>query len=179
MRINKPSASMMAVSLLLLASVGASAATVVTGSAGILTPRTDTWTFNLTGEGTLEVTLLQADYSEWFEWSLSGPGGSLGMDEFTPNPWVGPVNELLGSWAVDASTVGMFSFTSTNYPAHPHVAQDYSVEFLFTPTLTNPGGGLEGLIHTPASPVPVPAAVWLFGSSMLGLASMARRKKSR
>ena len=127
----------------------------------------------------LEVTLLQADYSEWFEWSLSGPGGSLGMDAFTPNPWVGPVNELLGSWAVDASTVGMFSFTSTNYPAHPHVAQDYSVEFLFTPTLTNPGGGLEGLIHTPASPVPVPAAVWLFGSSMLGLASMARRKKSR
>ena len=30
---------------------------------------------------------------------------------------------------------------------------------------------------TPAAVVPVPAAVWLFGSGLLGLAAMARRKK--
>jgi hypothetical protein len=28
------------------------------------------------------------------------------------------------------------------------------------------------------SPVPIPAAVWLFGSGLLGLVGMARRKKA-
>ena len=32
--------------------------------------------------------------------------------------------------------------------------------------------------YVPFSPVPVPAAVWLFGSGLLGLVGMARRKKS-
>ena len=30
----------------------------------------------------------------------------------------------------------------------------------------------------PVTPVPVPAAVWLFGSGLMGLAAVARRKKS-
>jgi hypothetical protein len=29
----------------------------------------------------------------------------------------------------------------------------------------------------PVNPVPVPAAVWLFGSALLGLAGAARRRK--
>lgn len=35
-------------------------------------------------------------------------------------------------------------------------------------------GGSESFVNTP---VPVPAAVWLFGSGLLGLAGIARRKK--
>ena len=35
---------------------------------------------------------------------------------------------------------------------------------------------LEGVVN--AAPVPVPAAVWLFGSGLLGLVGVARRKKS-
>ena len=33
-------------------------------------------------------------------------------------------------------------------------------------------------ILTPPSAIPVPAAVWLFGSGLLGLAGLARRKKA-
>ncbi len=36
----------------------------------------------------------------------------------------------------------------------------------------------EMRIITAASPVPVPAAVWLFGSALLGLTGMSRRKKT-
>ena len=36
----------------------------------------------------------------------------------------------------------------------------------------------EFLLTTTASPVPVPAAVWLFGSGLVGLAGIARRKKN-
>lgn len=42
------------------------------------------------------------------------------------------------------------------------------------------GGGFEGamFVNGFASPVPVPAAVWLFGSGLIGLAGIARRKKA-
>jgi len=36
---------------------------------------------------------------------------------------------------------------------------------------------VEGTLHTTASQVPVPAAAWLFGSGLLGLVGVARRRK--
>jgi hypothetical protein len=39
------------------------------------------------------------------------------------------------------------------------------------------GEGCVGAINTPSA-VPLPAAVWLFGSGLLGLAGIARRKKA-
>jgi len=43
----------------------------------------------------------------------------------------------------------------------------------------NAGGATFALAGAlaPMSPVPVPAAVWLFGSGLLGLAGFARRRK--
>lgn len=38
--------------------------------------------------------------------------------------------------------------------------------------------GVNGDTNIPPSTVPVPAAVWLFGSGLLGLVGMARRKKA-
>ena len=40
------------------------------------------------------------------------------------------------------------------------------------------GHGWSTVVFEPAAIVPVPAAVWLFGSGLLGLAAVARRKKS-
>jgi len=36
-------------------------------------------------------------------------------------------------------------------------------------------GGSESFVN---NPVPVPAAVWLFGSGLIGLVGVARRKRS-
>jgi len=41
-------------------------------------------------------------------------------------------------------------------------------------TALNPGGEIRGQVQV----VPVPAAAWLFGSGLLGLIGIARRKKS-
>lgn len=40
-------------------------------------------------------------------------------------------------------------------------------------TTLYPGGEIRGFL----APVPVPAAVWLFGSGLLGLVGVARNKK--
>lgn len=45
-------------------------------------------------------------------------------------------------------------------------------------TFTSQGGVINGGNPFPVSAVPVPAAVWLFGSGLLGLVGVARRKKS-
>jgi hypothetical protein len=43
-----------------------------------------------------------------------------------------------------------------------------------------PGGAIRGQIGDPLpAPVPVPAAVWLFGTGLLGLIGVARRKSKR
>jgi hypothetical protein len=48
-----------------------------------------------------------------------------------------------------------------------------------TPALTGPcGSGWLGGGGVPPSAIPVPAAVWLFGSGLLGLVGVARRRKS-
>ncbi len=66
-------------------------------------------------------------------------------------------------------------------------AGDYGVVVTFTSTIANSGTSydgniskwrLEGVMHTGTAPIPVPAAVWLFGSGLLGLVGVARRRKS-
>lgn len=42
-------------------------------------------------------------------------------------------------------------------------------------TIDGPFVGFHG--NFDVMPVPIPAAVWLFGSGLIGLASMVRRKK--
>jgi hypothetical protein len=51
-----------------------------------------------------------------------------------------------------------------------------------SPMIDGPFGGFNAnfnadLAFTPAAAVPVPAAAWLFGSGLMGLAAVARRKK--
>jgi len=103
----------------------------------------------------------------------------------------------------DTSTVLQFlsyegAFTATDGPAFGLLSQDIGVaesaadivglslqlqgtgssynDFTWSDPLTSTFGSINaGQILTP---VPVPAAVWLFGSGLLGLVGVARRKKS-
>jgi len=167
-------------SLSMVAATNVSAATITvteTGSLGVSSsPATDTWDISVWGEGSLEITLVEADYSEWFTWGLSGSatgGGALGPQQATPP--VGPVNTSLGTWSTGAGT-SAFSFTSTNNPSSS-VPVDYTIEFAFTPAPLVLDPNIDYITVTPSA-VPVPAAVWLFGSGLIGLAGFARRKKA-
>ena len=52
----------------------------------------------------------------------------------------------------------------------------YSLTILAT--IVHTGAGQSTSFNAIASPVPVPAAVWLFGSGLLGMIGVARRRRS-
>jgi len=76
---------------------------------------------------------------------------------------------LLNPTSIDQEGVAAFSILSI-----------FQVPTIFDPELgTQSGGGFTGeLFVTEISPVPVPAAAWLFGSALLGFFGFSRRKKA-
>ncbi len=63
------------------------------------------------------------------------------------------------------STIGTFDFTTTSPIAHLHLLSDGNVAASILDNLS-------------FQPVPIPAAVWLFGSGLAGLIAVARRKSA-
>lgn len=62
---------------------------------------------------------------------------------------------------------------------NPHINATYDIDIVttqFTVTGTNNYSLVEMLGNVGATEVPVPAAAWLFGSALLGLAGIARKK---
>ena len=163
--------------VLLAASTSVLAATVTipqTGSAGANDPVIDAWDIIISGAGTLEITLVQADYSEYFEWNLTG--SQSGSGEFTPDPYVGVVNAPLGTWANNAPGAS-YSLTTTNYPStgFPGFPIDYTLEFSFTYDELDGLNPPDRIIVTPNA-VQLPAAVCLFAPALLGVFGLTRRK---
>jgi len=76
--------------------------------------------------------------------------------------------ELLKNGAVFKTVL---SQTSGFFSIILGVADDYSLKFLGT-------GGKLGSATLSASAVPLPAAVWLFGSALMGLFGASRRKST-
>ncbi|MCK5831333.1 MAG: hypothetical protein KAH20_13645 [Methylococcales bacterium] len=55
----------------------------------------------------------------------------------------------------------------------------YNIQFLGVASVINSGGSLiVNAIGIPVSAVPIPAAVWLFGSALMGLVSVSKRKRT-
>lgn len=178
MRSKTPILSLALTSLVLLAaSSGVVAATVTipqTGSSAANDPVTDAWDIIISGAGTLEITLVQADYSEYFEWNLTG--SQSGSGEFTPSPYVGVSNTSLGTWANNAPGAS-YSISATNYPStgFPGFPIDYTLEFSFSYDELDGLNPPDRIIVTPNA-IPLPAAVYVFAPALLGALGLTRRK---
>ena len=87
------------------------------------------------------------------------------------------VGKVFGSTAgIDIDTyAGTYGFTSGDLFAFVRLTDDPAENTANSPTS---GADIDavGAISTVTSPVPVPAAAWLFGSGLLALVGMARRK---
>jgi len=104
--------------------------------------------------------------------SASGNSATLNMSGWIVNWNGGDIN--MGQGAPATVTCGVDCSVGDTF------ALDYSA--------TVPSGGFKGFFYTlhmagtvsagTVSAVPVPAAVWLFGSGLLGLAGVARRRKA-
>ena len=83
-----------------------------------------------------------------------------------------------GFWHIDLGGTG-FSMANFNLPSDPMPGNNPQLAALFFskgPCDSEELGCVEDSAY--AAPVPVPAAVWLVGSGLLGLVSMAKRKKA-
>lgn len=90
---------------------------------------------------------------------------------FQPSP-----ERLGGNFGVDqfgASGGGLLHLLSGDAFADPIALTEIATAMLEL----NPGNGQQILTINP-SPVPLPAAVWLFGTGLTGLVAIARRKKN-
>ena len=117
--------------------------------------------------------------------------------EFFGNPFVpytsGPIDATI---AGDTITVASFPFggayagTNFDLPASDvtgtadEATGAYSFDYSSTITTGNFKGltaffHIEGVATTEATVIPVPAAVWLLGSGLVGLAGVARRRKAK
>lgn len=114
---------------------------------------------------------------------------------------IGGLNTPDGTWSISDPSITHIAFKSDSYfilgevtaPSGTWDNTDWDLTLATCPDtictggpraytwadFTNNGGNFADLSNARAfSVVPVPAAVWLFGSGLLGLAGIARRKRS-
>jgi len=83
--------------------------------------------------------------------------------------------DIVNGTALDGMGSAGFVYAGTN----PHLFTSDAGTDSFTGSQDDSSTNIFGVWHTfTLTPVPVPAAVWLFGSGLLGLAGVARRKKT-
>jgi hypothetical protein len=118
---------------------------------------------------------------DWFD-----PTPVFGTEETTNLSITGPLNIIdnnLHDWSAD----GGFDLTTALWDDRDHIG--LTLQNTLTATSGSNNGdlafiqkkaiGSEIIVSIDTSPViPVPAAVWLFGSGLLGLVGIARRKKA-
>lgn len=108
-----------------------------------------------------------------------GTIGTVNNSPFTFNP-AAPVTNLLviGGWQVDLSTMAIVDQTTSILMLQGTGAISGN-GFDLTPTQWTLSSNATGSSYSMTiNAVPIPAAVWLFGSGLIGLIAVARRKNT-
>jgi hypothetical protein len=184
----------------------ASAGTAVTAQAAYIVNATETGgDVVFAGSGSIDLTALTFGGSTNYNNGVNpagflnlGPDGA-DVDIYQPTDGTGPLVAGPGAAGASNSTGGIGDFTGLVWNSPPLyrliVPTGYTSGSPLSATLTIPGTSLATIGLTPGSyewtwgsganvdsftlnvgAVPVPAAVWLFGSGLLGLVGVARRK---
>ncbi len=139
--------------------------------------------YNLSSTGKLEIDLLGLAAGTLYDQlrvnglvdlnADSGSGGILGLNlGFAPN--LGDMFTIVANDGIDLVTATFFGLLEGG------TVNEIFGGNTFTFGITYAGGTGNDIILNVASvaPVPIPAAVWLFGSGLLGLAGVARSRKN-
>ena len=109
---------------------------------------------------------------------LSASGNTATVDFSGWNvTWNGIAGIPMGSGAWGGNADGVADITCAVDCSY---GDTYTLDYTATVPLGDPSnfGGVSYGLHLEGSVVPVPAAVWLFGSGLLGLVGVARRRKA-
>lgn len=141
------------------------------------------WNFNfyVNIDSTTE-TLADYEITLFYDFDPAFDNGPLGLGS------INITNSILASTdpfatKVEGSENLMFSYLATDAagflvaPTYPAFDPNALGEYNFGIQVTQAGWSVEN-VRMDVQVVPVPAAVWLFGSGLLGLVGIARRKKA-
>jgi len=152
----------------------------------------DTWSLSVDGGP----PLLSTTFSNGN--SVAGQNYDGAFSTYTYTPWTpcnayadysGPGNGPM-TGANECYSLG-YTFDDPNRPPNEAMDSVYNLSFTFAHSADNlalnfSAIGLQGIldeswgldnVQVAVAPVPIPAAVWLFGSGLLGLIGVARRRK--
>jgi len=141
--------------------------------------------FNLADFGSFLWQVGNNEFDASLNLTVPGPGEELGPEpsiDLTPEPSIDLTTELVGQTGfIDFNFFGPESF-----PQGPSLQEELAPEGSSAPTgtlyfeiTTNNAAGDRLLLQsmTPSA-VPVPAAIWLFASGMIGLIGLGKRKQA-
>mgnify|MGYP001817467390 FL=1 len=139
-------------------------------------------TFSVDYQVVGSISIDQTSYFEDYEWGAAGyeflweAFDATAILNGNPNPFA-----TEDGTNGDALLAYLGCETSLEFPCLPSIDQTGTIQLTFDVTAGKKYGfGAEGAVwmNTQVNPIPVPAAVWLFGSGLLGLVGIARRKKA-
>ena len=115
--------------------------------------------------------------------SASGNNATLDFSGWSVT-WNGIADIPMGAGAHAGNADGVATLSCSGGTGNCEAGSTYILEYSATVPLNDPSnfGGVKYVFHAEgtvgAAVIPVPAAVWLFGSGLLGLVGVARRRKA-